>query len=109
MSEIKIQRAHALPVRKARALAERVAEQLKHEFDLDYVWQGQTLRFSRDGVQGALIVAKEEIRIHAQLGFLLSFLKPRIEQEILTQLEKMFEAENKPARAARRRPARRRV
>jgi putative polyhydroxyalkanoate system protein len=108
MSDIKIQRPHALPVSRARKLAEQVAEQLRDQFALDYRWQGNALKFERDGVQGELVVAKAEIRIAAQLGFLLSFLKPRIEQEILANLERMFgPPEAQKAARTTRRPRRR--
>lgn len=104
MSDIKIHRPHALPVNRARELAEQVAAQLREEFALDFRWHGNALKFERDGVRGELVVAKAEIRIAAQLGFLLSFLKPRIEQEILANLDRVFGPPEAPTAA---RPARR--
>jgi len=109
MSEIKIQRAHALPVERARALAEQVAAQLGQEFALHYRWQGNALKFEGDGVRGELVVAKQEIRIAAQLGFLLSFLKPRIEREILINLDRMFGAPEPSRIAHASRPPRQRT
>jgi putative polyhydroxyalkanoate system protein len=103
MSEISIRRAHRLPLDQARTLAEQVAAKLQERFDLDYRWRGKVLEFSRAGVEGWLLVAAEEIHIHARLGFLLSFLKPTIEHEIHTYLDGMFSAAEKPARRRRKR------
>jgi putative polyhydroxyalkanoate system protein len=90
MSEISIRRAHNLPLDEARRLAERMAAKLQRRFALDYAWRGHALEFSRDGVEGKLVVAAEEIHLQARLGFLLSFLKPTIEEEIESQLEALF-------------------
>jgi len=90
MSAIYIRRTHALPLKQARALAERMAARLSQQFGLDYAWEASALRFRRDGVEGALTVARREIRIEAQLGFLLSLLQPRIEREISAQLDEVL-------------------
>jgi putative polyhydroxyalkanoate system protein len=90
MSEITIRRQHRLPLEQARELAERVAAGLRERFDLHYEWSEGALHFRRDGVRGTLTVARREIRIDAQLGFLLSLARPQIEQEILSQLDRMF-------------------
>ena len=90
MSALYIRRTHALPLKQARALVESVAAKLSEQFDLDYTWEAGALRFRRDGVEGALTVARREIRIEARLGFLLSLLQPRIEREILAQLDEVL-------------------
>ena len=97
MSEIRIRRAHALPVERARELAEQVAAQLGQEFALDYRWHGNALQFERDGVRGELLVNEGTIRITAHLGFPLSFFKPSIEREILVQIDRMCGAPDEPA------------
>lgn len=105
MSEITIRRQHRLPLERARELAERVAAGLRERFDLHYEWDEDALHFRRDGVRGTLTVARREIRIDAQLGFLLSLAQPQIEQEILSQLERMFGGQD--GHAAAPRPAKR--
>lgn len=90
MSEIRIHRRHDLPLEQARELAEQMARRLQREFDLVYRWRSSVLTFSRDGVEGTLTVTAREIRLHARLGFLLSLLQPRIEQEIEASLEELF-------------------
>jgi putative polyhydroxyalkanoate system protein len=99
MSEIRIRRAHNLPLEQARALAEQIAQRLRDEFELDYRWRGSALAFTRDGVDGTLTVSAAEIRLQARLGLLLSFLKPQIEQEIESSLDRLFaEAAHRPKR-----------
>lgn len=108
MSEIRIRRAHTKPLNEAKRAAEKMAKQLKRDFDLDYAWDGQVLRFERSGVDGALHVTPKEIRLEAKLGFLLAFLKPRIESEVETQLDKLLGAPGKAGAPAKKKPARRR-
>jgi putative polyhydroxyalkanoate system protein len=108
MSEISIRRTHHLPLEEARKAAEKIAARLKKDFDLDYAWKRHVLHFERSGVHGELHVGKDEVRLDARLGFLLAFLKPRIEREIDEQFEKYFGAAAKPAAPARgaKKPAR---
>jgi putative polyhydroxyalkanoate system protein len=102
MSEITIRRRHRLPLERARELAERVAAGLRERFGLHYEWNHNALHFRRDGVQGTLTVARREIRIDAQLSFLLSLAQPRIENEILSQLDRMFGGQDRHIAAAPR-------
>jgi len=113
MSDIRIRRAHAKPIAEARKDAEKVAKQLQKDFDLAYAWDGQVLRFERTGVDGELHVTAREIRLDARLGFLLAFLKPRIEAEAGTILDRVLGAPDKaqpPANGrlpAKKKPSRR--
>jgi putative polyhydroxyalkanoate system protein len=109
MSDIRIRRAHSKPLAEARKDAERTAKQLKKDFDLDYGWDGHVLRFERTGVEGELHVTTKEIRLDARLGFLLAFLKPRIEAEVATILDRLLGAPEKAAAPARRQPAARKT
>jgi putative polyhydroxyalkanoate system protein len=107
MSEIRIRRSHSKSLDDARKAAEKMAKQLRKDFDLDYVWDGHVLRFERSGVDGVLHVTAREVRLEAKLGFLLAFLKPRIEAEVEDQLDRLLGAPAKPAAPARKKPARR--
>jgi putative polyhydroxyalkanoate system protein len=101
MSEIRIRRTHSKPLAEARKDAEKVANQLQKDFDLAYEWDGHVLRFERTGVDGELHVTAREIRLDARLGFLLAFLKPRIEAEVETILDRLLAAPGKPRPAAK--------
>jgi putative polyhydroxyalkanoate system protein len=110
MSEIRIRRTHSKSLDEARKAAEKMAKQLRKDFDLDYMWDGHVLRFERSGVDGELHVTAREVRLEAKLGFLLGFLKPRIEAEVEEQLDKHLgkgATAAKPAAPAKKKPPRR--
>ncbi len=90
MAAISIARKHSLSHVKARAVAEKIAKDLKKRFNLDYEWDGEHIDFERPGVTGRMLVGKDKIRLDVQLGMLLSMLKPTIEREIETQLDKLL-------------------
>jgi putative polyhydroxyalkanoate system protein len=90
MSDIKVRRNHSLPLEEARKAAEKVAERLKKDFDLEYAWKRHVLHFERTGVHGELHVTDHDVHLEAKLSFLLAFLRPRIEQEIDEQFDKYF-------------------
>lgn len=107
MSDIRIRRSHSKPLDEAKKAAEKMARQLKKDFDLDYSWDGQVLRFERTGVDGTLHVTPKEVRLEAKLGFLLAFLKPRIEAEVEAQLDKLLGAPAKASSPAKKKSSRR--
>lgn len=101
MSDIDIRRKHSLTPAQAREAAEKVARQLKREFTLQYRWEGASLHFERAGVDGKLTVDAGEVRLRANLGLLLAFLKPQIERKVHEHLDEALE----PTREAARKPA----
>ena len=90
MSFIDIKRAHSMAADEARQLANDLAMDLAEEFSIEYGWEDDVLYFERTGVHGQINVDKNHIHIQAQLGFLLAFLKPRIEEEIESVLGDHF-------------------
>ena len=90
MAAIDIRRKHGKSLKDARAAVERVAKAVAKEYGFTHAWDGNTLEFSRSGAKGSIEVAKTEVRIHAELGFLMSALKPVIEGEITRKLDKEF-------------------
>lgn len=90
MSDILVRRHHSLTAKKARAAAEKIAQQLDEEFDLAYEWEDNALHFKRSGVSGELIVDKKEVHIRVRLGFLLLAIRPRIEAEIHRYFDENF-------------------
>ena len=82
MSDIIIRRQHGKSLAEARASAEHMAAELKEEFDLDYAWNGNAMRFKRPGVAGELSVKDQTVALNIRLGLLLFALKPAIEREI---------------------------
>jgi putative polyhydroxyalkanoate system protein len=90
MADINIKRKHALGLKKAKAAAQKVADDLAEHFDMKSEWQGQQLHFSRSGVQGVMQIAKDSVEVNAKLGLLLSAFKPRIEEQIGKNFDKYF-------------------
>jgi putative polyhydroxyalkanoate system protein len=89
MPTISITRKHGLPQKKAKTAAEKIAKELQKRFGLDYAWNGDKIEFERPGVSGTMSVGKDRIRLDAELGWLLTPLKPKIEDEIVAQLDKL--------------------
>ena len=92
MTDITIHRTHGKTHAEAHVSAEYMATELKEEFDLNYSWDGDVLRFNRTGVSGTLSIDNQEVALSIQLGFFLSALKPRIEREVHRFLDENFQA-----------------
>jgi len=92
MASIAIARKHQLSHKKAKEVAEKIAQDLNDRFDLTYTWEGDHIAFERPGVHGTMHVAHDTIELNAALGFLLTPLKPAIEREIHAQLDKLLAA-----------------
>ena len=89
MSTIDISRSHSLDHAHAREAAESLAKDLSEQFDVDYTWEGDTLRFKRSGVKGHMDVLPAELKVHLELGLMLRPFKSRFESEIHSQLDKL--------------------
>ena len=105
MAVISIAKKHALSHKKAKNVADKIAKDLKKRFELDYAWDGNVLRFERTGIDGELHVTTREVRLEAKLGFLLAFLKPRIEAEVEAQLDKVLGVAAKATAPAKKKSA----
>ena len=92
MSVIDVHRAHTMDKENARQAAETLAEDLSRQFDVNYQWEGDVLRFKRSGVKGQLNITADDLHVHLELGMLLRPFKSRIEQEIHSQLDQIITA-----------------
>ncbi len=90
MSSIDIRRKHGHSIKRAKAAVNETAEAIAKKFDIESAWSGNTLKFSRPGVDGKIRITDNEIHVTAQLGFLLGMLKPAIEREIERHLDNYF-------------------
>jgi putative polyhydroxyalkanoate system protein len=90
MPSIDIRHAHSLPHAKARKAVQEVADKLAERFGFDYDWDGDTLNFTRSGVDGKIDLAPKSLRVTANLGFLMSAFKGPIESEIKRVLNERF-------------------
>ena len=90
MSRIDIHHPHSLTAAKARTAVQEVADKLDARFGMQSRWEGDTLHFTRSGVDGHIALAPNELHVTAQLGFLVSAMKGSIEQEIRRVLSERF-------------------
>jgi len=108
MPDIRIHRAHALGLAKARKVAWAWAEQVERKFGMECtVLEGETsdtVEFTRSGVAGRLIVAPDHFDLEARLGLLLGAFARTIEGEIERNLDELL---GKAGAAAKKAAARR--
>jgi putative polyhydroxyalkanoate system protein len=97
MSDIKYVRPHRLPLKQAKAIAQRTADDLADEYDLVSEWDGDTLLFHRSGVEGQMQVTADKIALSVKLGFLLRPFKAKFEQHIERHLDELLVDASAPA------------
>lgn len=90
MAKIDIRRPHALTLAQAKKQANLMAGNLKQEFDLESTWDKERLHFKRAGVDGVMTISGNDVHVLAELGFLVSFLKPRIESRLHAHFDDIF-------------------
>ena len=90
MPSIDIRHPHSKSPEDARDVVSRLAEKIQERFEVGCTWCGDTLEFSRSGVNGSIQVTDDEIHLLMNLGFLLSALRGPIESEIKRYLEREF-------------------
>jgi len=74
----------------AQQAADELASDLAAKFNIEYGWDEERIHFERPGVHGSISVGEREIHVMPHLGFLLSMLKSRIEDEIREYLQSHF-------------------
>lgn len=90
MPSIQIERDHQLSLDKAKRAVDSVADAMREKFQVDASWQKNVLCFTRSGVSGTIQVSNSKIEVAAELGFMLGFLKGRIEREINSHLDELL-------------------
>jgi putative polyhydroxyalkanoate system protein len=90
MPDISIRREHALGVRKAKIIMDKMAERLAEEYDLETQWEGDMLRFRRGGIAGNMRVEDNLLEIDMDVGMMLRPFRGQIEEHLHTALDKML-------------------
>ncbi len=90
MPGIHLERSHRLGLKKARAAAQRVADDLAQSFEMSSEWNGNELHFSRAGVNGSLTVSRDRVVLDARLGGMLSLFRSRIEERLHDDFDRYF-------------------
>lgn len=86
MASIDITHRHSLSPEAARQAVEEVVVKLGQKLGVDYRWEGDTLHFQRQGVDGRIALAPGQVHVDAKLGLLFSALKGTVESELLRVL-----------------------
>lgn len=86
MTNIHIQHAHQLGLKKARKVALDWAESAEKKLSMECTYEeGDTfdcVHFKRQGATGTMVVRADEFELDVKLGLLLAAFKGRIEEEI---------------------------
>lgn len=90
MPGIHLERPHHLGLKKARAAAQRVADDMAQTFEMSTEWDGNALHFSRAGVSGSLTVSRDRVVLDARLGGLLGVFRSRIEERLHDDFDRYF-------------------
>jgi len=100
MAEIFIQRTHTLGLEKARAIAAKWQKESESDWGMDCTYvsnqtndQGEIqdrLNFERAGASGHLCVTATQLTMKLELGFLMASFKDKIEEKIISNLEKLL-------------------
>ena len=90
MADIHIVQEHTLTPKKAREAAQKVADKMAEEYELECTWEGDVLRFERSGVSGSLTLAKKQALMDMKLCFLFSAFSAKIESKISENMRKVF-------------------
>ena len=90
MSHIDLHANHSLSHAAAKSAAEELASDLARKFEIEYAWEGDHIHFERPGASGRITVGERDIHITARLGFMLMFLRHRIEEEVIRYLSEHF-------------------
>lgn len=86
MASIDLVHHHSLPPDAARRAVEEAVIRLGQKLGVDYRWEGDTLHFQRQGVDGHIALAPGQVRVAATLGLLFSALKGTVESELMRVL-----------------------
>ncbi len=90
MPAIHLERTHRLGLKKARAAAQRIADDMAQSFEMTSEWDGNALHFERAGVSGSLTVSRDRVVLDAQLAGLLGVFRGRIEDRLQADFDRYF-------------------
>lgn len=91
MPRIHLERSHQLGLKKARAAAQRVADDMAQTLEMTTKWDGNALRFMRAGVSGSLTISRDRVVLDARLGGLLAVFRSRIEERLHDDFDRYFD------------------
>ncbi len=97
MSDIHIERRHALGIERARAVARKWMAHVEREHGLactytrDAAGAGcDVARFTRPGLDGSLRVTHDSLTLDMALGFMAQLFRPMIEDKAVRQIDQIL-------------------
>ena len=87
MSDIRIARAHRLPLSRAKAAAQAAADEMARLYQVTSEWQGDSLHFRRGSLTGRIDVSPSQVAMEIRLGFLLRAFRRSIEEKVGERLD----------------------
>lgn len=87
MSQIEVIHRHSRNPEQTRQAMDEIAAKLRERHGLDTAWEGDAIRLSGAGVNGRVEMQPGQVRVVAELGFLLSALGGMVEGEIRRVLQ----------------------
>ena len=94
-SDIKLVRRHALPMARARSLAERTVDEFAERYGVATEWRGDVLRFRAHAAEGQVRLSPSEIRVVVKLDLWLRPFKARVAERIEEHLDRLLRARRK--------------
>lgn len=93
MASISITRNHQLGLEGARRVSQKVVDKLAEKFGLSSDgWQGNSLAFSRPGVDGKVRISDSLVEVSIELGFMFAGFAGAIEQQLAASIDKAIAA-----------------
>lgn len=96
VSQILIERAHALGLPAARQHAQKWAEQASAKFGVTCRYEAgdsqDLLHFNGNGIDGQLRVTPSALHLQAELGFLAAMFQDKIESKLNAQFDALLAA-----------------
>jgi len=90
LSSIDIRHPHTRTPDQVRVVLQTVADKLRQRHGLTSQWEGDALTLSGPGIDGRISLEPEQVRVTAELGFLMSAMKGMIESEIQRVLQEQL-------------------
>lgn len=88
MSEIKIDRNHALGTSEAKTRVNNLEPKLKEKYGVSLDWNGNTANVKGTGVSGTLSVDEAKVSVNLKLGLLLRPMAGKIREGLEAQVDK---------------------
>lgn len=90
MADISITQRHKLTHKKAKAAAQKVAEQIAEEYQMSLEWEDDVLHFRRTGVSGFLALTEHTAHLEIKLGLMFKLFAATIEEHVRNNMRKVF-------------------